>query len=331
MGKKLSKVELEKESSDYLRGTLKEQLAQEATHFDDSVHNVLKFHGIYEQDDRDLRQTLGREGKEKHYIFMVRTKIPGGKVSSAQYLKMDELSDGFGIPTLRITTRQNIQFHGIVKKDLKATIRALNESLITTLGACGDIERNVVTCPAPLANRQRAGIQEYAKKISDHLLPKTKAYHEIWMDEERVYSGEKEAEIEPLYGRTYLPRKFKTSIAFAGDNCVDIYAHDIGLVAIPGKGGDLEGFNVLVGGGLGMTFRRTETHPILAKPLGYVDKDRILVVVEAILKVQRDYGNRENRMRARMKYLIEERGIDWFYGEVKRHTEFDLEPVREMN
>ena len=329
MEKKISRVETEKENSRYLRGTVREQLVQDAARFDDSVQNILKFHGIYEQDDRDLRQTLTREGKEKHYIFMIRTKIPGGKITAEQYLKMDKLADQYANGTLRITTRQDIQFHGVIKRNLKATISALNRQLITTLGACGDIERNVVTCPAPFPDRGKAQVQEYARKISDHLLPKTKAYHEIWLDGDKVYSDEKEAEVEPLYGKTYLPRKFKTSIAFPGDNCVDIYAHDIGLVASL-EGDELAGFNVLVGGGLGMTHRRPETHPILAKPLGYVKKDDILSVVEAIVKVQRDFGNRENRMRARMKYLIEEKGIEWFYQEVRRHTGFDLEKARDM-
>ncbi len=331
MEKKLSSAETEKENSRYLRGTVREQLGQDTSHFDDSVKNTLKFHGIYQQDDRDMRQTLAREGSEKHYMLMIRTKIPGGRVTADQYLKMDDLADRYGNGTFRITTRQGTQFHGVIKANLKATMSALNQQLITTLGACGDVERNVVTCPAPLRDRGKAQVQEYARKISDHLLPKTKAYHEIWLDGEEVTSDEKEAQVEPLYGKTYLPRKFKTSIAFPGDNCVDIYAHDIGLVAKTGQDGDLSGFNVLVGGGLAMTHRKPETHPILAKPLGYVDKERILSVVEGIVKVQRDYGNRENRMRARMKYLIEERGMEWFYGEVKRHTGFDLEPVHAMS
>ena len=330
MQKKISKVEEEKDNSRYLRGTIREQLAQDTPCFDDSVNNILKFHGIYQQDDRDFRQAQDRQGREKHFIFMVRMKIPGGKVTSDQYLKMDELSDRYGNGTLRVTTRQGIQFHGVIKKNLKETMRALNRELITTLGACGDIERNVVTCPAPLQDRAQAQVQQYARKISDQLLPKTKAYHEIWLNGEQAYSGEQAAEIEPLYGKTYLPRKFKTAIAFPGDNCVDVYTHDIGLVAITDEKGDLSGFNVLVGGGLGMTHRKPETHPLLAKPLGYVNKDKILPLAEGIVKVQRDHGNRENRMRARMKYLIEEKGIEWFYAAVKQQTGFDLEPMREM-
>src|SRR3989338_2288992 len=318
MQKKISKVEEEKDNSRYLRGTIREQLAQDTPCFDDSVNNILKFHGIYQQDDRDFRQARDRQGREKHFIFMVRMKIPGGKVTSDQYLKMDELSDRYGNGTLRVTTRQGIQFHGVIKKNLKETMRALNRELITTLGACGDIERNVVTCPAPLQDRAQAQVQQYARKISDQLLPKTKAYHEIWLNGEQAYSGEQAAEIEPLYGKTYLPRKFKTAIAFPGDNCVDVYTHDIGLVAITDEKGDLSGFNVLVGGGLGMTHRKPETHPLLAKPLGYVNKDKILPLAEGIVKVQRDHGNRENRMRARMKYLIEEKGIEWFYAAVKQ-------------
>lgn len=330
MEKKISKVEAEKENSRYLRGTLGEQLAQDTFCFDDSVKNILKFHGIYQQDDRDFRQAQDRQGREKHFIFMIRTKTPGGKVTAAQYLKMDELADRYGNGTLRVTTRQGIQFHGVIKKNLKEVMRTLNRELITTLGACGDIERNVVTCPAPFHDRVKVQIQEYTRAISDHLLPKTKAYHEIWVNGDKVYSGQEAAEVEPLYGKTYLPRKFKTAIAFPGDNCVDIYTHDCGLVPIMDEKGELKGFNVLVGGGLGMTHRRPETHPLLAKPLGYVAKEKILPLLEGIIKVQRDHGNRENRMLARMKYLIEGKGMEWFYEAVKQHTGFELEPVREM-
>ena len=327
MENKISKVEIEKENSNFLRGTLKEQLAQETSHFDDTIHNVLKSHGIYEQDDRDVRQELKGAGKEKRYSCMIRTKIPGGKLTWEQYLVMDELSDRYGNQSLRITTRQGIQFHGVIKKDLRPTLRKLNEALVTTLGGCGDIGRNVVTCPAPHLDRTRAQVQEYARLISDDLLPKTKAYHEIWLNGEKVHTTEQE--VEPLYGKTYLPRKFKISIAFPGDNCVDIYAHDIGLVAVLDNG-NLAGFNVLVGGGLAMTHTRPETRPLLAKSLGYINREKIIPVVEAIVKVQRDFGNRENRSQARMKYLIEERGVEWFYQEVKKHTRFDLEPIREM-
>ncbi|MBI4387730.1 MAG: NADPH-dependent assimilatory sulfite reductase hemoprotein subunit, partial [Candidatus Omnitrophica bacterium] len=295
---------------------------------DDTVHNLLKFHGFYQQDDRDLRQKLTKEGKEKHYMFMVRTKVPGGKLTWNQYLTMNDFADRYANGTLRITTRQGIQFHGVIKKNLKTVIKSLNEAMITTLGACGDIERNVVSCPAPLEDRTRAEIQEYAKKISDHLLPKTRAYHEIWLDGEKVTSTEQE--IEPLYGKSYLPRKFKTTIAFPGDNCVDVYAQDLGLVAVLEKAGELKGFNVLVGGGLGMTQNKVETHPLLAKPLGYVGKEKIVAAAEAVIKVHRDYGDRENRKRARLKYLIEDRGIDWFYAEVRKHTGFNLEPITEM-
>ena len=322
--KKLSKTETIKENSAFLRGPIKKQLSEAATHFDEEAITLLKFHGTYQQDDRDLRQKLQLEGKEKAYSMMVRTKTPGGKVTWQQYLFLDQLADKYGNGTMRITTRQGIQFHGILKSNLKATMHELNQALITTLGACGDVVRNVCACPAPSKDRVQLEIQEFAKKISDHLLPKSNAYHEIWIADKPVSNNQ--SETEPIYGKTYLPRKFKIVIAYPGDNCVDIYAHDIGLVAVSDKQG-LKGFYVLVGGGFGMTHRKPETHPILAQPLGYVEKEKTIEVCEAIVKVQRDHGNRENRAQARLKYLIEARGIDWFHGEVAKYTGYKLSPV----
>lgn len=322
--KKVSKVETEKENSRFLRGTIREQLAQDTAKFDETGPTILKFHGIYQQDDRDQRQKRQLEGQDKYYMMMVRTKTPGGRASADQYLKFNELADVYGNGTLRITTRQGIQFHGVLKKNLFSVMNELNKALVTTLGACGDIVRNVCSCPAPDHERKHSEVLEYAKKISDFTLPKTRAYHEIWINGEKACTSE---ETEPLYGKTYLPRKFKIAVAHPGDNCVDLYTNDLGFISIL-KGTELEGFNIVAGGGMGMTHRKTETYPVLAKPLGFVKKEKVLEVCDGIIKTQRDFGNRENRAHARLKYLIEDRGIEWFSREVAKRTGFVLEPFR---
>lgn len=311
---KKSPVELEKEKSRHLRGTLAEQLAEGSTHFKDSEHNLLKCHGMYQQDDRDLRQDLLKQKKEKAYSLMVRAKIPGGRLKPAQYLALDELADRYGNGTMRITTRQGIQFHGVLKKNVKAHIKSMNDALLTTFGACGDVVRNVCSCPAPLADRLNMQIHDLAQKISDRYLPQTHAYHEIWMDGEKVSA---EQEQETIYGDVYLPRKFKIAIAYPGDNCVDIYTHDIGIIPVL-KSEKIQGFNLVAGGGMGKTHNIAETYPLLAKPYGWVAPDRLMDFLDAMIKVQRDFGNRSNRKRARLKYLIEERGMDWFINETAK-------------
>ncbi len=326
-----SKVEHIKSESNHLRGQIGEELAQDSTHFSDAQVQLIKFHGIYQQEDRDARQARKAAGSEKAYQFMVRSRIPGGMLTAEQYLVEDELARRYANGTLRITTRQGFQLHGIFKGDLHSTIHTINEALLSTLAACGDVNRNVMACPAPAANRAQAQVQEIAHRIAMHLAPRTHAYHEIWVDGEQVdiVSLREGDENEPIYGPTYLPRKFKIGVAFAGDNCIDVYTQDIGLVAAL-EGEHLGGFTILVGGGMGMTHSKTETFPRLATPLCYATVDEVLPVVETIVMIQRDYGDRQNRKHARMKYVVEERGIAWFRAELERrlvHSVQDPRPI----
>lgn len=321
-GKK-SKVELIKESSNYLRGSLQEELAGNSSHFSEEGYQILKFHGIYQQDDRDQRQRLKKEGKDKGWIFMIRSKIPGGILTPEQYLVHDDLATRYANNTLRITTRQDFQLHGVLKHSLKTIIRAVNRAGVTTLGACGDLERNLMCCPAPLQDRARAEIQKYARELSDHLLPKTRAYYEVWLNGEKVATTEQAEEVEPIYSRAYLPRKFKSGIAFPGDNCIDVYSQDIGMVPVL-ENEDLRGFNILIGGGLGMTHGIKTTYPRLASPVAFVTPGQLVAAVEAIVVIQRDYGDRSNRKHARMKYLVEEKGVDWFKAQMEARLGYAL-------
>ena len=318
-----SKVELIKEGSSYLRGTLLEELAKVSTHFSDEDGQVLKAHGVYEQDDRDLRQQLKKEGTDKLYSFMIRLKIPGGILTPEQYLAEDEVASRYANGSLRITTRQDFQLHGVLKHDLKKVLRAINEKLTTTMGACGDVERNIMCCPAPGEDRLRSQIESYARLLSDHLLPRTGAYYEVWLNGDKVASTEPET--EPLYGKAYLPRKFKTGIAFPGDNCIDVYTQDIGIVPTL-DGEELLGFNILVGGGQAMTHGIKTTFPRQADPIAFVEPDQLIAVVETIVSIQRDHGDRTNRKHARMKYLIEEWGVAKFKAEMEERLGYELRP-----
>ena len=322
--KPLSAVEKLKEASRGLRGSLAAEVAADTGQFTKESAQLLKFHGSYQQEDRDLRRQ--RTGAKAHSL-MVRCKIPGGVLTAEQYLALDDLAGRYANGTLRVTTRQDNQFHGVLKGDLKATIRALNDALITTLGACGDVNRNVLSCPAPVAGGLHAEVLDVARRISDRLLPRTRAYHEIWLDGEQVAGGPGSAapEDDPIYGQRYLPRKFKTAIAFPEDNCTDVLSNDLGFLVI--RDGDrLAGFNVLVGGGLGMTHGKEETYPRLADPLGFATAGAVIDVAVAVVLVQRDHGNRSDRRRARLKYLLDERGLDWFRTEVERHLGRPLPP-----
>lgn len=325
-----SKVEHIKAESNYLRGHLVEELQTASPRFSEDHIQLIKFHGIYQQEDRDARQARKAAGTEKAYQFMVRSRIPGGALTSEQYLIEDELASRFANETLRITTRQGLQLHGVLKGDLHATIHRINEALLSTLAACGDVNRNVMACPAPTATRAQARVQEVAHQIAMHLAPRSTAYHEIWVDGEKVHTVETPQEHEPLYGPTYLPRKFKIGVAFPGDNCVDVYTQDIGLVAIL-EGETLAGFTILIGGGMGMTHGKSETFPRLADPLCDVSVEQTLAVVEAIVTVQRDYGDRQNRKHARMKYVVEERGIPWFRTEVEQRLGYTLQAPRPVH
>src|SRR5690625_307054 len=350
--RKVSKVEKIKETSENLRGSVEEELSNDEPNFSKESYQILKFHGTYQQDDRDKRR-----GRDKHWMYMIRGRVPGGKMTAQQFLAVDTIVEEYGDKTLRITTRQAFQIYGVIKGNLKQTFREINNAMITTMGACGDVVRNVMATPAPDIDGRQSQIQAFANRLSDELLPATKAYHEIWLDGEKVYSGHSangsahgdangrtardsrgeqpadnstSGESEPLYGSAYLPRKFKIGITLPRDNSIDLYTQDIGLVALFDEDNQIHGFNVIVGGGLGMQHKKPDTYPRLGDHLGYVQKEKIEEVVKGIIRVQRDLGNRENRKRARMKYLIDEIGLDSFKNELKARTGFDLEPFRDM-
>lgn len=319
-----SPVEEVKLSSRHLRGTIESRLSENENHFDKDDANLLKFHGTYQQDDRDVRAESRGQEQGKAYMFMVRTKIPGGKLTSEQLLAEIDLCEELGNDTLRITSRQGLQLHGVPKDDLRSTIQRINAVQLSTLGACGDVNRNVMCCPAPLNTPAYAAIQEMADRIADHLAPKTPAYHEIWIREEGaeekipVDNGQPDQVVEPIYGRTYLPRKFKIGIALPHDNCIDIYTHDLGLLGIT-DGDRVVAYNVLVGGGMGVTPSAKKTFPALAKKLCLARPEEVIEIVTAVVKVQRDFGNRSDRKVARLKYLIADWGIDRFRTKVEEY------------
>ncbi len=323
-----SKVEHIKITSNYLHGQIVEELNQETSRFTEDQVQLIKFHGMYQQEDRDARQTRKASGAEKAYQFMIRSRIPGGAVTADQYLVQDDLASHYGSGSLRITTRQGFQLHGILKGNIRATIHKINESLLSTLSACGDVNRNVMACPAPVANRAQAQVQEVAGKIALHLAPHSTAYHEIWIDGEKAHTvGEdeetQEETVEPIYGPTYLPRKFKVGVAFPGDNCVDTFTQDVGL--IPRLDGEnLIGFTLVIGGGMGMTHGKKDTLPLLGQAFADITVEQVLPVIETIVTVQRDYGDRTNRKHARMKYVVQERGIEWFRAEVEQRLGYQL-------
>lgn len=324
----LSKLEILKENSRQLRGTIAEELTNDSNDFSGDAVQLLKHHGTYQQDDRDLRKAKNPDGtpKGKTFICMVRTRIPGGRVSAKDFLTHLDLCERYGDGTLRVTTRQGFQMHHVVKSDLKDVIRGINQTLLTTLAACGDVERNVMCCPAPRKNNKAwEQMQDMAARVAEHLKPKTSAYADIWLrdaDDTDSGSGEKIAEFkpveEPIYGERYLPRKFKTGFALPEDNCIDIYTQDLGFLGVV-ENDEIVGYNVLVGGGLGTTPSVKDTFPAVGRKMTYVTSDRVCDVAEAIVKVQRDFGNRENRKRARMKYLIHDWGLAKFKAKVEEY------------
>ncbi len=325
---KLSPVEIIKTGSNYLRGDIGPELVDGNDHFGKDSTQLLKHHGTYQQDDRDARAG-GRDGTgirgDKVYSFMVRTKIPGGKLTSAQLLAELDLCDEVGNATLRVTTRQGLQLHGVLKSHLKETIARINEIQLSTLAACGDVERNIMCCPAPHHNDSiHAEMQALADRLAVHLCPRTTAYHELWLtdnetgEEILAGGGSNGHEVEPIYGPTYLPRKFKTAIGLPGDNCVDIYANDMGLMAIP-RDGKIVGYNILVGGGFGVTPSAKKTFPAIAQRMAFVTPEQVVDVATAVIKVQRDFGNRSDRKVARLKYLIHEWGLPKFKAKVEEY------------
>lgn len=318
-------VEQIKSDSAGLRGSIGDELASSDLYFSDNAEKILKFHGIYQQEDREARK-LDRSAD--HHQFMIRTRLPGGQLTAAQYVAHDDLATRYGNGTLRITTRQDFQFHGVLKGELRETVRQLNHALVSTLGACGDIVRNVMACAAPTSDPQRLAVQEFAFDLTRALYPVTSAYHQIWVDGEELIDDH--VVEDPLYGKTYLPRKFKIAIAYAGDNCVDVYTNDVGLVAIFDAANQLTGFNLLVGGGMGMTHNNDATYARLADEVGFITPEQVVETVVAIVTIHRDFGDRENRKHARLKYILADRGVEWFREELERRVGFNLQPLQPM-
>jgi sulfite reductase (NADPH) hemoprotein beta-component len=320
MTKELSRNERIKKASKYLRGTIKEGLLEETTGAiiaDDA--QLVKFHGMYLQDDRDLRAERGRKKMEKAFSFMIRVRVSGGVCTPEQWLTMDHIARTYGNGTMRLTTRQTFQLHGIIKSNLKATMREIDAALLTTVAACGDVNRNVLCNPNPHQSNAHAASLALARDLSDHLLPRTASYREIWLDGERIAGGEEEV-VEPIYGKTYLPRKFKIVIAVPPSNDVDVYAHDLGFIAILDNQHEIDGYNVTVGGGMAMTHGEPQTYPRTADVMGYCRPDQAIAVAEAVVTVQRDWGDRVDRKHARLKYTIEDRGLDAFRAEVEQRS-----------
>ena len=328
---KESPLEAIKRESLQLRGSIPAELVNDSDHFSKDAGQLLKHHGTYEQDDRDQRKAARAAGLGKQYIYMVRTRIPGGRLTSTQLLAELDLCDELANQTLRITSRQGLQFHGIVKGNLREVIRRVNQVQLTTLGACGDVNRNVMCCPLPLNSAPHRQVQDFAQRLADHFAPATPAYREIWLREEGAEHGERVAggppEVDPIYGAAYLPRKFKMGIAFPDDNCIDVFTHDIGWVAIVEQG-ELIGFDVLVGGGLGVTPSNAKTFPALGVRLAFVPLEQAIAVAEAIVRVQRDFGDRSDRKVARLKYTVRRMGLEAFRAEVESRVDHPLQPAR---
>ncbi len=321
---KLSRNEGLKEANPLLAGTIAATLADpSAERFSEDDYEFLKFHGIYQQDDRDQRKT------GKHYILMVRTKFPGGVLTARQYLACDELVRRYGYGTMRITTRQDFQFHGILKANVRAAMKTLNDALISTIAACGDVERNVMAPPTPATSPLVDQVLAEARKLSAELAPRTPAYHSIWIDgREMDFSAEEKANfVDPLYGKSYLPRKFKTAFAIPPLNDIDIFTNDLGFVVIE-ENGRLVGYNVLAGGGMGMSHGNAQTYPRLADVVGFIAPEHVEAITKAAITIHRDFGDRSNRKHARLKYVIADRGVEWFRQELEQRAGMKLEAAR---
>ena len=325
---KLSELEKLKHDSNYLRGTLVESLANPITGaIADGDTQISKFHGMYQQHDRDIEKERKRQKLEPAYSFLIRVRMPGGKVNRKQWLQMDELSDTYANGTLKLTTRQTFQLHGVLKWNLKKTLQKINEALLDTIAACGDVNRNVMSHANPSESAAHRELGELATNISKYLLPKTTAYHEIWLDKQLIAGGEKDH--EPIYGDRYLPRKFKLAVALPPYNDTDVFSQDLAFIAIQ-KSGKITGYNVSVGGGMGSTFGIPETYPRLGNIIGYCKPEQVIEVAEKVLSIQRDNGDRTNRKHARLKYTIDDRGLDWFVNELNGYLGCPLEPAKEF-
>lgn len=325
---KLSEVEHIKERSKFLEGTIQDSLKDEVTgNLYAQDQQLIKFHGSYVQSDRELDKERKSQKLEPLYSFMIRVRVPGGVASAAQWITMDDLAGKYGMPTLKLTTRQAFELHGILKHNLKPTIKEINDSLMDSIAACGDVNRNVMCTVNPYTSNIHDAVQQVALDVSSHLTPKTKAYYKIWVNDEQVAGPVEQIEDEPIYGKTYLPRKFKITFAIPPYNDTDVYAHDIGLIAIE-ENGQLAGFNFTVGGGMGMTFGDENTFPRLGNLIGYAPADKAVDVCEKLLTIQRDYGNRENRKLSRFKYTIERQGLDFVKEELNKRLGYDLQPAK---
>ena len=326
MATKLSDVERIKAQSRHLRGTLVESLKDPLTGaFAEDDTQLSKFHGIYQQDDRDVRNERKRQRLEPAYSFMIRVRVPGGVCTTDQWLSMDEIARMRANGTIRLTTRQAFQLHGVIKGKLKTAIQGINQALMDTLAACGDVNRNVMCSPMPPLSEVHREVQAHAESLSEHLTPATRAYHEIWLDGKKLQNPE--SDVEPIYGDTYLPRKFKSAFVVPPQNDVDVYAQDLGFIAIVEQG-VVRGFNVTVGGGMGMSNGETATYPRLADVMGFCTTEQVNAVAEAVVTIQRDFGDRTNRKHARLKYTIDDRGLDWLRSEVERRLGWQLEKPR---
>lgn len=345
VARKPSKSEGLKERSNYLREPVATELLQETTHFTEDGIQILKFHGSYQQDNRDNRV----KGQEKDYQFMLRTRNPGGFTPPQLYLALDKLSEEYGNHTIRVTTRQGFQLHGVLKKNLKAVFSSIIKNMGSTLGACGDLNRNVMAPPAPYKNRPEYKYAlQYANNVADLLTPQTGAYYEIWLDGEKAVSAEEDPAVkaarqkngngtifsddkeEPIYGSHYMPRKFKCSVTVPGDNSIDLYSQDLSLVVITNEAGELQGFDVFAGGGLGRTHNKEETFARVADEICYVAKDEVYDLVKAIVATQRDFGDRTDRRHARLKYLINDKGVQWFREKVAEYFGKPLEAFKPL-
>lgn len=323
-----SDVEAIKRRSDYLRGTLSESLQDQITgSISEDDNRLMKFHGSYMQDDRDVRNERNKQKLEPAYQFMVRVRAPGGIVTPEQWLMMDRISQKYANGTIRLTTRQSFQLHGVIKWNMKSVIQQVNDELLTTLAACGDVNRNVMCNPNPYQSEVHEQVYEWAQKLSTHLEPQTRAYHEIWLDEEKVVDSRDGVEQEPIYGPVYLPRKFKIGIAVPPANEVDVFSQDLGFIAIH-ENGRLLGFNVVVGGGMGMSHGDPKTYPQVARTIGFIVPEQLLEVAEKTVTIQRDYGDRAVRKHARFKYTIDDRGIEWFIDELQQRIGWKLQEAR---
>lgn len=330
MSEKLSPNEGIKTRSNLLRGTIAEGLDRVITgSLAEDDTQLTKFHGTYQQDDRDLRPERRKKKMEQAYSFMIRVRVPGGICTPEQWLAMDQIATDYGGGTLRLTTRQAVQFHGVIKSNLKRSMQAINASLLDTIAACGDVNRNVMCNPNPHRSKAHAAALDIARKVSDHLTPRTAAYHEIWLNGEKV--EDTKAEDEPIYGATYLPRKFKMAIAIPPENDVDVFAQDLSFIAITDGNDEVVGYNISAGGGMGMTHGEQATYPRTADLLGFCTPDRVIDVAEKVVTTQRDFGDRGNRKHARLKYTIEDMGLDRFRAEVEGRLGYELQPPRDFH